>query len=171
MAKSIKLKNDTYIDSSSVSHNRQNLKHKLNHSGSFAKLGLTNSEWKPPGVNNAYPVLFDLFTTTNNEVFSYDSSTGRVRILSDKIKCVNVETHLRINQTPGDMYAYIVSSDYDILLGDTGYQPRGIINRNISCNVPVHQGSEIYIRVYSTNSGCAIIGNDYAWAGLTLIAY
>lgn len=163
--------NTNYIDSKGVVYNRSILKDKLDHSGSFAKLGLTSNSWKPPGINNSYPVLFDQFNTNNSNVFSYNSSTGRIKILSNKIKCVNVETHLRINQNAGDMYAYIVSSDYDVMLGDTGGSLRGITNRNISCNIPVQQGSEIYIRVYSTNNDCAIIGASYAWAGVTVIAY
>lgn len=163
MAKSIKLKNNTYWDTSCISHNKKLLYERLEHSGTIATLGLSGN-WKPSQIGIATIIPFDQMGFTRTGVFSY--SNGEITVLSDAIKGVIIEYHLRCL----GMYIYIWSSSKGCVLGDTGYTS-GTVNKNGSISISVSKGEKISIRCYAITSSSVIAGASPAWAGATITSY
>jgi len=81
MSKSVRLKNNTYIDSSSISHNRVSLVNILNGKGIAKREGNSDSRIKSRSswYEEKYTNL-PTFSTSNNKIFQ-DSGDGGIKVL------------------------------------------------------------------------------------------
>ena len=155
VAKSIKLPNGYYWDSSSVSHNREELNQVINAIGKTIRLKKTSRQ--NFSANN-------LFEVSWQEV-SFDNTGGILAKSGNEIKCISgthtvmVSAFLQVlNGSSAHNYIYIRHNGNEYVSTDLN-------NGNPHLTVPVvlEEGDTVSVGSYSSVAGD--ISDAYAWTG------
>lgn len=165
MAKSIKLKNNTYIDSTSISHNKRKLSEILDEK-SFIVVYLTANQAISQGVYDVKfarnTILGDCFELTNN---------GRIRV---KKACnAIISGNCFVDGAGGDGYCwgeifvngYVQTSQLERIIN------RDYVNTSIPAKaVNLKENDEIYMRLdYACTIGNPVIRNQTDTTFLSVI--
>lgn len=156
MAKAIKLRNGYYWDSSSVSHDREELDKVINTNvGKSIRLKKTSNQ--NFSANNAFDVSW--------QEILFDNTGGILAKNGNEIKCISgshtvlVSVFMQLlNGSTRDNYVYIRHNGLP-------YATTNLNNGNPHLTVPIQldEGDRILIQAYSTTAGA--IGSSYDWTG------
>lgn len=149
MTKSIKLKNDNYVDSSSITNDRKNLKDILDVKGKYIKVKLTNNFNIPESQQVQVPwdtVEWNNFDNDYDNYFKLEN--GSIYIMNENIKTIAVTVSYLV--APNDSHAFLYIWQNDTQL-NANY---GIYARSATLIIPVQKGDRISSQVYiAGNSG------------------
>lgn len=163
MAKSIKLKNNMYWDSTSITHNKKNLSDKLNNLEKHIITAIRTTDW---GQNTSNTAIVP-FNKTNiiGTKLSYDTSTNSV-VIGNGVSKILVSVNAVISATNSNTGDVI---ELDILKNNSLSNAVAIgvrANKWLSLgagNVPidVQEGDKIQLQVWNnTTKGIAIYNNS-----------
>lgn len=166
MAKSIKLKNDTYIDSSCVSYSRKTLKDILDLRGCCAVFYKNNSIQHLP-AKTATIIQFNATQYVDNGCFSLNSD-GTIKVLKN-ISRVFVSVNCRIinDGQGGILYVNGNNGGFNCELS-SDINAIGSYNYNCSGVLEVSQNSNIKVSFYPSESDGSAAGYDRNWFGITI---
>lgn len=155
MAKAIKMPDGYYWDSSSVSHDKEELKQVINIIGKTIRLKKTSNQ--NFSANNTFDVSW--------QVASFDNTNGILTKSGNEIKCISgthtviVSAFLQLlNGSTRDNYIYIRYNGQP-------YATTNLNNGNPHLTVPIvlEEGDTILVQCYSTTAGA--IGSAEDWTG------
>lgn len=161
MAKSIKLKNNMYWDSTSITHSKKKLSDYMNLIGSCASFSKTNNQTLPKQVQNQ--ILFNQTDYVDNECFEL-LSDGTIKVLKD-ISRVQVNLNIRLADVQNaNTVIYCMGTR------DEGFNSSTNINQiiNLSGTIKVAKNDLIMIKSYSDANNVIIQGASKAWCGINL---
>ena len=166
MAKSIKLKNDTYIDSGSVSYSRKTLKDILDLRGCCAVFYKDNSTQNLP-ANTYTTIQFNATQYVDNGCFSLNSD-GTIKVLKN-ISRVFVSVNCRVtnNVKGGILYVNGNNGGFNCELS-SNTNAIGSYNYNCSGVLEVSQNSNITVAFYPIESNGSAVGYNRNWFGITI---
>ncbi len=161
MAKSIKLKNNMYWDSTSITHNKKKLSNYMNLIGSCASFSKTNNQTLPKQVQNQ--ILFNQTDYVDNECFEL-LSDGTIKVLKD-ISRVQVNLNIRLAEVQDKEHILYCSSTQD-----EGFNSSGNINQIMAMSgiLSVSKNAIIRTWLYVNNDGGLVQGNSKAWCSINL---
>lgn len=150
MNKSIKIKNNIFLDSSSISYNRINLKDYLSAKGKTLRCGLNTNQ----GIlkNTLTQISFDTALNNNfgNDYESYFRlMEGKIEIMNNNINCVVVVASIQSGGL-GSSNIYINSSKGRFAVATCSSNEGGVAATAI---LPVQKGEKIWAEVYTQNDG------------------
>lgn len=157
--KSIKLKNNLYLDTNSIIHEKKNLKEKLNLIGSTAVFYKTDEQ----SINSKTitQIKFNKNAYVDNDAFELQSD-GTIKVLQN-ITRVLCTVNIRCTPVGGIVYVNGEHGGFNIeksvASGSSVFNGSGVIE--------VSKGSKISIVTYQYQAG-KIVGYDRNWCGVTL---
>lgn len=165
MAKSIKLKNETYIDSSGCSYKKNKLSDYLDYKGRFLKVGLNNNQ----NINSQTTtrILWDKVIENNfgdNYMDNFTLSSGFIEIKNDLIKMVLVVASIQMSGCT-DAYLYINKENSGRYATMENYGG----GNSLVCVIPVNEGDRIFCEVYFSQSGSIGSWSDATFLQITSI--
>ena len=165
MNKSIKLKNNTYIDSIGITHDRTNLKDILDLRGCCAVF--YKDDTQSLTANTSTNLQFNKTKYVDNGCFSLNSD-GSIKVLKN-ISRVFVSINCRIinNGSGGIIYVNGNYGGFNCELSSNG-NAIGSYNYNCSGVLEVSQNSNIYVTFYPIGSNASANGYDRNWFGITI---
>lgn len=161
MAKSIKLKNNMYWDSTSITHNKKKLSNYMNLIGSCACFSKTNNQTIPKQVQ--IQILFNQTDYVDNECFEL-LSDGTIKVLKD-ISRVQVNLNIRLAGVQDKIHILYCSSTQD-----NGFNSSGNIDQIMTMSgiLSVSKNAIIRTWVYVENDGGLVQGNSKPWCSINL---
>ena len=163
MAKSIKLKNNMYWDSTSITHNKKNLSDKLNSLEKHIITAIRTSDWGQSTANSAI-IPFNKINTIGTKL-SYNTSDNSVVIENDvsKILVSGNAVISSTNSNVGDVIELDIiknnSISNAIAIGVRSNQWLSLSAGNVP--IDVQEGDKIQLQVWNnTTKGMAIYRNS-----------
>ena len=151
MSKSIKLKNNKYWDSDSISHNRKILKDYLNAKSKTLRCGVNNNQ--DILKNTITQINFDRALNNNfeNDYESYFRLIdGKIEVMNNNITCVLVVASVQSGGL-GSSNIYINSSTLGRFAVATCSSSEGGVSA--TAIIPVQKGNKIWAEIYTQNDG------------------
>lgn len=166
MSKSIKLNNNTYIDSTGITHDRTNLKDILDLRGCCAVFYKDNSTQHLP-ANTSTTIQFNATQYVDNGCFSLNSD-GTIKVLKN-ISRVFVSVNCRIinNGRGGILYVNGNNGGFNCELSSN---TNAINSYNYNCSgvLEVSQNSNITVSFYPAENDGSAFGYNRNWFGITI---
>ena len=165
MAKSIKLKNNVYIDSAGVSHNRETLKSLLNKLvvPAYIKVRQTTSQ----SLSTVGSLVVDFQVVDYNVGDCFSLSNGKVKVISDNVHHVRIHTELWVERG-GTSYAWchIAKNGSDLtsymVPHNNGGEPWQSVSMEVIVAVSKNDTIQPHVYFNQANASNSVKGGTYS---------